>query len=67
MKWNELKENIGNVIKLFLLLFMMTCGFWISYCFLWCWVGFPLTNWALWLLIVVALLSEYGYYRWMRE
>lgn len=66
-KWNELKENISNIIKLFLLFFMMICGFWISYCFVWYAVGLPLTNWALWLLLCAALFSEYGYYRWIRE
>lgn len=64
-KWDEIKENIGNICKLFLLFFMMTEGFWISYCFVWYWVGLPLTNWALWLLLGIAALSEYGYYRWI--
>lgn len=61
------KENISNFIKVFLLVFMMMMGFWISYCFVCHFVGLPLTNWTLWICFALAVASECGYYRWLRE
>lgn len=64
---NDKKENIVNFIKMFLLFFMMINGFFITYSFVWFYVGLPLTNWTIALLYVIAALTEYGYYRWIRE
>ena len=62
-----MKENIVNWLKVVVLVSAMTMGFWIIYAFVWDAVGLPLTNWALWLLLAVAGLTEYGYSRWIRE
>lgn len=62
-----MRDNIINFLKLFVLLFSMTMGFYLIYAFIWFIVGLPLTNLALWLLLAVAGLTEYGYYRWVRE
>lgn len=62
-----MKDNIINFLKVFLLVFSMTMGFYLIYAYIWFIVGLPLTNWAMWLLSAVAGLTEYGYYRWIRE
>ena len=62
-----MKDNIINFLKVFLLVISMTMGFYLIYVYIWFIVGLPLTNWALWLLVAVACLTEYGYYKWIRE
>ncbi len=62
-----MKEKIVNIIKLFLLVFIMIQGFFISYAFVWFAVGLPQENWALWLLYALAALSECGYIKWIKE
>lgn len=56
-----MKEKIVNVVKLFLLIFMMTNGFFLTYCFLWYTLGLDITTWAMWVLYALAGLSEFGY------
>ncbi len=62
-----MKDNIVNGLKIIVLLLAMIMGFWIIYAFVWYAVGLPLTDWALWLLLAIAGLTEYGYCRWIRE
>ena len=62
-----MRDNIINGLKLSVLLLAMTTGFWFIYVFVWYAVGLPLTNLALWLILAVAGLTEYGYFRWIRE
>lgn len=62
-----MKENIINALKIWVLLLAVIMGFWTIYAFVWYTVGLPLTNWAVWLLLAVAGLTEYGYYRWISE
>lgn len=64
---NDKKENILNAIKVFLLLFMMVQGFFLTYALVWFGVGLPQKNWALWILYAISGLTEYGYYRWLRR
>ena len=62
-----MKENIIiEILKLFILLFSMIMGFFLTYALIWFAVGLPQTDWALLLLLAVACLTEYGYYRWIR-
>ena len=61
------KETIVNFIKIVLLLTMMTNGFFLTYALIWFAVGLPQTNWAILILYVLAGLTEYGYYRLLRE
>lgn len=62
-----MKEKIANGIKFFLFTFMMINGFFFTYMFTWFAVGLPQENWAVWLTWVLALLSEYGYVKWITE
>ena len=62
-----MKDNIINALKIFLFLFVMTMGFYLIYAYIWFIVGLPLSNWALLLLLAVAGLTEYGYFRWICE
>lgn len=59
------KENIINGIKMGILLAMMTCGFYLTYCLIWATVGLPLTEWALLVNMAVATLTELAYMRWI--
>lgn len=61
------KEKIANFVKVFLLLTMMTLGFFFVYALVWFAVVSPLTRWPLVLCLALAGLSEYGFYRWCLE
>ena len=60
-------KNILELIKVFLLFYMMTFGFWFTYAMIWFAFGLPLETWSLLVLFIPAGLSMYGYYRWIRE
>ena len=62
-----MREKIDNFMRLFVLLSTMIMGFFFVYAVIWFAVGLPQTNWALALLMALAVLSEYGYYLWIRE
>ena len=64
---NDKRETISNVIKLFLLVFTMVQGFFLTFALVWTLVGLPLTTWAFLVLYAFAGAAEYGYYRWIRE
>ena len=66
MERNEFKEKADKLIKSVLTLFMMTMGFFISYAFVWDFLGFSMTKNAIILLFITALISEYRYYKWMK-
>ena len=60
-------KNILAWIKVFLLFYMMTFGFWINYAIVWAAFGLPLETWSLLVLLVPAGLSMYGYFKWLQE
>lgn len=62
-----MKKNIVNAVKVLLLLFMMTNGFFLTYAFIWRGVGLPLTGVVLALLYVLACITECGYCAWLKE
>lgn len=62
-----MREKIDNFLRLFVFLLMMTLGFFFVYASVWFAVGLQLTNGAIVLLVGLAVLSEYGYYLWVRE
>ena len=62
-----MKDKVINFFKFFLLIFVMTMGFFMIYALAWFVIGLPQTDWAIALLFAIAGLSEYGYYRWIRE
>ena len=66
MERNEYKEKADKFIKSVVTLFMMTLGFFISYAFLWDFLGFSITKNAIILLFITACFSEYRYYKWMK-
>lgn len=66
-KWPTIKENISNALRCFLLAWLMTLGWWLSYALVWFAVGLPQTDWALWLLFGLASASEVLYIRWLME
>lgn len=61
-----MKDKIVDFLKVFLLMFSMVMGFFFIYAFAWFALDLPVTQWAMLLLLALALLSEYGYYRWIR-
>ena len=60
-----MKENIINGIKLFLLMYMMSIGFFMTYSLVWVALGFDLTNFAMLIFIALSLLSEFVYIKWI--
>ena len=63
---NDLKEQVDISVKAVVTLFMMTLGFFISYAFVWDFLGFSITKNAIVLLFITACFSEYRYYKWMK-
>lgn len=60
-----MKEKIIGLVKLFLLVFMMTMGFFLTYSLIWCAFGLDLTNLTMWIIFALACLSEFGYIKWI--
>ena len=64
-KWPEIKEDVINSLKAGSCAVILTMGFWVIYGVVWLLLGLPETNWALWMLLAFAVVSEYFYVRWM--
>lgn len=62
-----MKEKIINCIKLFLLIFMMTVGFFMTYSLVWHSFGSDLTNLEQLVLWLLACFSEFAYIMWVSE
>jgi hypothetical protein len=62
-----MKCNINNILKIFVLVATMTFGFFFIYAFVWFAFDLPITNWAMFLLTILAVISMFGYYYWVRE
>ena len=60
-----MKRNIIKWIKFYLLAVMMSLGFYVSYAFVWCVLGFELTTLVLYILAALGLLSELAYIKWV--
>jgi hypothetical protein len=68
MKKTKFKHFIKNVeegLKFFLLFAILAVGFLAIYWTIWMLIGWPLGAWSIGLLIILALLSDFGYYRWI--
>lgn len=48
-------------IKIFLMIYAMTAGFWITFALVYAWCGYELTSKAMWLLFAAAFLVECVY------
>lgn len=63
--WLEIKEEIINALKFTILTTTMTMGFFVIYIMIWTAVGLPGANWAMWILFLSALLSEWLFIKWL--
>ena len=55
--FNDIKESLSNAVKFTMLTVFMIIGLWFSYYVIWSLLGLPQTDWALWVLFAVALVS----------
>lgn len=62
---SDKKRKIVDAVKVFVGLFMMSIGFWMSYVFIWFAVGLPLTDWTSWICLALGLLSHRVYMWWL--
>lgn len=60
-------NNIGNYVKVFMLIFFMTMGFFLVYGIIWKMLKLPLNDWAVTILAVLAIISETAYIWWLRR
>jgi len=60
-------NNIGNYVKVFMLLFFMTMGFFLVYGTIWKILELPLNDRAVTALAVLAITSEAAYVWWLRR
>lgn len=60
-----MKDKVINIMKVFILLFAMTMGFFFLYAIIWFCIDLPITKWTTVFLMILAGLSEYGYFRWI--
>lgn len=65
--FSKRKDRIVNAIKFYLLTWMMSMGFWISYVFIWYALGLPIVNWGMWILLALAFASEWLYIKWLQN
>ena len=65
-KFKDFAKDAAGVTKIFLLLFMMTMGFAFTYMLAWIALGWPQTDWAVFVIFGLAVLSEFGYYQWVK-
>ena len=64
--WKEVLKNIVNGIKFFLLTFMMTAGFFLSYTFVaYSIMNHQLTDTVQWICFGLAVVSEFLYIKWV--
>ena len=60
-------KNIGNYVKLFMLMYFMIMGFFLVYGIIWKMLKLPLNDWAVTVLAVLAIISEIAYIWWLRR
>jgi hypothetical protein len=59
------KEEIVNALKFMTMTIVMTIGFWVIYAMIWIVAELPEANWSMWALFGLALLSEFGFIKWL--
>lgn len=67
VNWSKVKDRIINIIRFIIFTVVMLVGFWAVYVVLWKALGFPLTNNALWVLFVQAVISETMFIKWFSK
>ena len=68
MKKHKLKDFITGVaewLKVIMMFLVMAIGFLAIYWTIWMLIGWPLEWWSIILLVCLAALSEFGYYKWI--
>lgn len=64
-KLKDFFEGVAGWTKIFLLFLMMTLGFFFTYSVIWILIGLSYKTWSMLLMLGLACLTEYGYYRWI--
>lgn len=67
VNWSKVKDRIINIIRFIIFTVVMLVGFWAVYVVLWKALGFPVTNNALWVLFVQAVISETMFIKWFSK
>lgn len=67
VNWSKVKDRIINIIRFIIFTVVMLVGFWAVYVVLWKVLGFPVTNNALWVLFVQAVISETLFIKWFSK
>ena len=67
VNWTKVRDRIINIIRFIIFTVVMLVGFWAVYVVLWKALGFPLTNNALWVLFVQAVISETMFIKWFSK
>ena len=58
VNWTKVRDRIINIIRFIIFTVVMLVGFWAVYVVLWKALGFPVTNTAMWVLLIQAVISE---------
>ena len=67
VNWNKVRDRIINIIRFIIFTVVMLVGFWAVYVVLWKVLGFPVTNNALWVLFIQAVISETLFIKWFSK
>lgn len=67
VNWSKVKDRIINIIRFIIFTVVMLVGFWAVYVVLWKALGFPVTNNALWVLFIQAVISETLFIKWFSK
>lgn len=67
VNWTKVRDRIINIIRFIIFTVVMLVGFWAVYVALWKVLGFPVTNNALWVLFVQAVISETMFIKWFSK
>ena len=60
-----MKGKILFLIKIHLLIAPAVFGYWFIYLLVWFGIGLPIETWSLWLLAILAGLSEWLFLKWV--
>lgn len=67
VNWTKVRDRIINIIRFIIFTVVMLVGFWAVYVVLWKVLGFPVTNNALWVLFIQAVISETMFIKWFSK
>lgn len=67
VNWTKVRDRIINIIRFIIFTVVMLVGFWAVYVVLWKALGFPVTNTAMWVLLIQAIISETMFIKWFSK